>query len=117
MSLVDAYTGALGLCIEMAGGVVIAFGCARGVLELARHIGAADATRRCQLIVADAVLAGLGFKVAATLLHTIELHSWTQIAAFTAILALRTFLKTVVGRERAHLLQSRTALASAMRQP
>lgn len=61
------------------------------------------ALRECRLVVGDAVLDGLGFKVAAALLKTIELRSWDQIAAFAAILALRSLLKFALSRERARL--------------
>jgi uncharacterized membrane protein len=90
----------LALCIEMAGTLIVAAGCLRGLARLIRHAGSHHALSECRFAIADAVLAGLGFKVAAALLKTIELRSWHQIAAFATILALRSFLKLALGRER-----------------
>ncbi len=56
-----------------------------------------------RLLVADGVIAGLSFKVAGTLLKTIELRTWQQILMFVAIFALRTFLKRFFVWERARL--------------
>ncbi|MDQ2817172.1 MAG: DUF1622 domain-containing protein [Candidatus Eremiobacteraeota bacterium] len=56
--------------------------------------------KTARLMVADGALWGLSFKVGATLLKTVQVHSWTQIALFAAILAMRTVLKTVFATER-----------------
>ncbi len=56
-----------------------------------------------RLLVADGAIAGLGFKLAGTLLKTIELHTWQQILMFAAIFALRTVLKRLFIWERARL--------------
>jgi uncharacterized membrane protein len=56
-----------------------------------------------RLIVADGVITGLSFKVAGTLLKTIELHTWQQILMFVAVFALRTLLKQVFNWERGRL--------------
>ncbi|WP_420596403.1 DUF1622 domain-containing protein [Deinococcus sp.] len=61
-----------------------------------------------RLLIADGVLAALNFKVAATLLKTLELQSWQQIAVFAAIFALRTVLKRFFTWERRQL-ESRLA--------
>src|SRR5690348_4142918 len=45
---------------------------------------------------ATGVVTGLSFKLAATLLKTIQLQTWQQILVFTAIFALRTVLKRVL---------------------
>ncbi|GHO58578.1 DUF1622 domain-containing protein [Ktedonobacter robiniae] len=58
-----------------------------------------------RLIVADGIITGLSFKLAGTLLKTIELRSWRQIAMFAAIFALRTVLKRWFAWERSHLQQ------------
>lgn len=98
--VLDWWVVRLALCIEMAGTLVVAVGCARGLVRLIQGAGSHRALRECRLAVADAVVAGLGFKIAATLLKTIELRSWDQIAAFAAILALRSVLKFALNRER-----------------
>ncbi len=51
--------------------------------------------KHAQFIVADGALLGLSFKLAGTLLKTIELHTWKQILIFSTILLLRTLLKRV----------------------
>jgi uncharacterized membrane protein len=49
---------------------------------------------------ATGVVTGLSFKLAATLLKTIQLQTWQQILVFTAIFALRTVLKRVLTWEQ-----------------
>ena len=56
-----------------------------------------------RLLVADGVIAALGYKTAATLLKTIELQSWSAIGMFAAILTLRTLVKRVLVWEEARL--------------
>src|ERR1051326_4698695 len=58
-----------------------------------------------RLIVADGVITGLSFKLAGTLLKTIELHTWQQILMFAAIFTLRTVLKKLFTWERTRLQQ------------
>lgn len=58
---------------------------------------------RARLIAADGVITGLSFKLAGTLLKTIELHTWQQILMFVAIFALRTILKMLFTWERGRL--------------
>lgn len=58
---------------------------------------------RARLLVIEGALLGLSIKLAATLLKTIELHTWEQILMFTAILALRTLLKRVFLWEQTRL--------------
>lgn len=65
-----------------------------------------------RLLVADGVITGLSFKIAGTLLKTIELHTWQQILMFSAILALRTILKRFFIWERTRLEQKDTHLSS-----
>lgn len=70
----------------LAGALVIGGHCIEALVELARSqdLGAA------RLLVIQGSLWGLSLKTAASLLKTMEIHSWEQIAAFTAVLALRT---------------------------
>lgn len=56
-----------------------------------------------RLLVADGALWGLNFKVAGSLLKTITLHTWEQLAFFAIIFALRTLLKWVFTWERARI--------------
>ena len=85
--------------IEFAGALLIVGHCVAALVELARSrdLGAA------RLLVIQGSLWGLNLKTAASLLKMIEIHSWEQIAAFAAILALRTLVKQVMAWEEAHL--------------
>ena len=85
--------------IEFAGALLIVGYCIAGLVELARSRDPAAA----RLLVIEGSLWGLSLKTAASLLKTIEIHSWEQIAAFTAILALRTLVKRVMTWEETHL--------------
>ena len=58
---------------------------------------------KVRLLVADGAVTGLSFKLAGTLLKTIELQTWQQILMFVAIFALRTILKRVFTWERTRL--------------
>lgn len=58
---------------------------------------------RARLLVIDGAISGLSFKLAGTLLKTIELQTWQQILMFLAIFALRTILKRVFTWERTRL--------------
>ena len=85
--------------IEFAGALLIVGYCVAGLVELARSRDLAAA----RLLVIQGSLWGLSLKTAASLLKTIELHSWEQIATFTAIFALRTLVKRVMTWEEAVL--------------
>jgi uncharacterized membrane protein len=76
--------------IEFAGALVIVISIVRAIFSLRRPFD----VPRARLIVADGAIAGLSFKVAATLLKTVALQSWHQIMMFAVILALRTVIKT-----------------------
>ena len=58
---------------------------------------------QARLIVADGAILGLNFKLAGSLLKTIELHTWTQILIFVSIFALRFVLKRIFSWEQAQL--------------
>ncbi len=78
---------------------MIAAHCVAGLVELA---GSCDPAV-VRLLVIQGALWGLSLKTAASLLKTIEIRTWEQIAAFTAILALRTLVKRVMTWEAARL--------------
>jgi uncharacterized membrane protein len=99
----DVWIVGTALCIEMGGSLIVAFGCLRAVVALLSSSGATAGITYARLVIADAVLWGLSFKVAATLLKTTELRSWEQIGAFAAVLALRTLLKHALDWERRQL--------------
>lgn len=58
---------------------------------------------QARLLVADGAIFGLNFKLAGSLLKTIEIHTWTQILLFVSIFALRFVLKRIFTWEQAHL--------------
>ncbi len=64
---------------------------------------------RARLLVAEGAVLALGFKTGAALLKTLDLPNWERIAAFAAILALRTALKRAFAVERAALLAAAAA--------
>jgi uncharacterized membrane protein len=87
--------------IEFGGALIIVGYVAAALLALLRRRGIEYA----RLLVSDGVLWGLSFKVAASLLKTIELHSWQQIATFAVIFALRTVVKRAFTWERSRLVR------------
>lgn len=80
--------------IEFGGALLIVGYCAAALLTLARS-RSLESVRRARLLVAEGAIWGLSFKLAGTLLKTILLHTWQQIALFAVILALRTLLKRI----------------------
>lgn len=99
----DALIGIAAELIEFGGSLVVVTGCCRGLYALAVSRGAAGGIVRARLLVADGVIAALGYKTAATLLKTIELQTWNAILVFTATLALRTLVKRVLVWEEGRL--------------
>jgi hypothetical protein len=87
-TLIAALAGA----IEMAGALVIVW----HVLKAAR-VALSDGALAARAMAASGLVAGLGFKTAATLLKTLELSNWHQIGLFVAVLALRTLIKKTQG--------------------
>lgn len=59
--------------------------------------------KHAQFLVAEGALLGLSFKLAGTLLKTIELHTWKQILIFSTIFLLRTLLKRLFTWEKKRL--------------
>ena len=102
MTLDVAIRGAAVL-IEFGGSVVIAVAMVRGLAAMAAGLGSRCAVVRGRLLVADGVVAALGYKTAATLLKTIELQSWAAIGTFAAILTLRAVVKRVLVWEEGRL--------------
>ena len=85
--------------IEFVGALIIAGYAAAAVVALIR-IQNIDQARR---LIAEGVITGLSFKLAATLLKMILLQSWEQILMFTAIFAIRTLLKQLFAWQRREL--------------
>jgi uncharacterized membrane protein len=93
-----AFILTLAQIIELLGGLLIAVYVtgALGMLVWYRATG----IERARQLIATGAIAALDFKVAATLLKTIELHTWSQVGIFVVILALRVLLKQVFMAER-----------------
>jgi uncharacterized membrane protein len=75
--------------IELVGGLIITGYVVAALWVVARRRGPV----RARLLVAEGVIAGLSFKLAGTLLKTILIQSWEQLALFVAIFVLRFVLK------------------------
>jgi uncharacterized membrane protein len=84
------------LLVDLVAAVVVAGYAAAAMVKLARGCG----VTRARLLIAEGAVLGLSFKVAATLLGTLEIHTWDQILMFAAIFAMRTILKQLFLWER-----------------
>lgn len=82
--------------IQLIGGLVVAYHTLVALNFILRRQG----SDRARIVIADGVLAALGFMVAGTLLNTLALQTWVQIRAFALIFALRTMLKQVFASEK-----------------
>ena len=109
MPVLDHAILTLALLIEFGGGLLVVAGCARGLFRLVAGAGGREGIVAARLAVADGIVAALGFKMAASLLKTIELRSWDAILMFLAVFALRTFVKRALVREEAQLRASGSA--------
>lgn len=78
----------VGYCVAALGALLLG----RGIVQV-------------RLLVAEGVLWGLSFKVAAALLKTLTLRTWEQLAFFVIILGLRILVKWVLTWERARLVR------------
>lgn len=83
--------------IELLAACVIVFHAVRAIAALLGGHGL-DVARG---VIAEGVLAALGFSLAATLLKVISLQQWAQIRTFATVFVLRTVLKRVFQHERA----------------
>ena len=92
----------LAAVIEFVGALLISGYLLAALMALLRRRD----VRQARLLVTDGVIYGLSFKVAGSLLKTIELHTWQQILMFAALLVLRTGLKQVFVWERTELDRS-----------
>ena len=79
--------GAIG--IEFVGALINVGWLCRAMLALVRE----RSLERARELAAQGALAGLDFKLAASLLKTIGLSSWNQIGLFVTIFSLRFVLK------------------------
>lgn len=88
--------------IDLIGGLLVVGYVLAAVVALLRT----GAVAHARLLVAEGAVLGLSFKTAGTLLKTLEIHTWEQIATFGAILALRVVLKQLFvwekGRVQGH---------------
>ncbi len=95
--MVAAASHLLEVLIEAAGNVLLV-GFVLGACGALLRGGGAE---RVRLLVAEGAVLALSFKTGATLLKTLDLPTWDRIAAFAAILALRTALKRAFAAEQA----------------
>jgi uncharacterized membrane protein len=90
---------AVAVLIEAAGSVLLV----GFVLAACGALLRGGGPERARLLVAEGAILALSFKTGATLLKTLDLPSWDRIAAFAAVLALRTALKRTFAAEQAAL--------------
>jgi len=93
------------LLIEAVGSLYVVGYVVAAVWALIRGPGP-DRLAQARLLIAEGALAGLNFKVAATLLKTLQLQSWNQIGLFVVTFVLRTVLKRFFTWEQARLKRS-----------
>ena len=105
MGIESRLIAAGGTAIELLAAVVVAFHACWALAVILRHHDA----DRPRFIIADGVLAALGFSVAGTLLKALALQSWRQIGTFAFVLAFRTLLKQVFKREREQMSKRKPA--------
>jgi uncharacterized membrane protein len=102
MSLLDILNYTIWIVvIEFIGALIIVGYVVAALVSLFRTRNIVQA----RLLVAEGAITGLSFKLAGTLLKTIELHTWEQILLFVAIFALRTILKRLFTWEQSRLRQ------------
>ena len=111
--------------IELLGGLIIAGYVVAALGALLRY--RPSGIERARHLIATGAIAGLNLKVAATLLKTLELHTWSQLGIFAAIFALRVLLKQVFAAEghdvraaaeaSAHIASSSSAATSGDQAP
>ncbi len=87
------------LVIDLIGALLIVGYVVAGAIALIRGKGVTIA----RLLAAEGAVWGLSFKVAGSLLKTIELRDWDQILMFCAVLALRILLKRLFAWEEQRL--------------
>ncbi len=108
---VDLVIHSAALLIEFGGSLLVVLGCFRGLYILLKGGLSHGAIVEARLIVADSIIAALGFKTAASLLKTTELQSWQAIAMFAAIFAIRTVVKRALQWEERRLRLERAEAA------
>ena len=87
--MLAAVSHAVAVLIEAAGSVLLV----GFVLAAGGALLRGGGLERARLLIAEGAVLALSFKTGATLLKTIDLPTWDRIAAFAAVLALRTVLK------------------------
>ena len=86
--------------IEFGGALIVVAHATTALIALALRRRTIEQAR---LTLVEGALSGLGFKLSATLLKTIVLQTPRQMAVFAAVLALRTFIKAALARDRQRL--------------
>ena len=76
--------------IEMVGAIILCAYLLQSLFQSLRHWHELE---YAQVIAANGVVIALDYKLAATVLKTLALNGWQQIAAFVAILSIRIIVK------------------------
>lgn len=85
--------------IDFAGAVIVMVYCVVAIGVVLRERDPAKARH----LVAMGAISGLTFKLAATLLHTLVVTSWSQVGMLAFVVGLKTVLKWTFARERGRL--------------
>lgn len=85
--------------IDFGGAVIVTIYCVLGLWVVLRERDPAKA----RYLVATGALSGLTFKLAATLLQTLVVASWSQVGMLAFVVGLKTVLKWTFVRERGRL--------------
>lgn len=89
--------------IEFVGGGIIVGYIIAALWVIVRQHGMNHGITRARVLVAEGAVWGLNFKLAAALLKTLTLQTWSQFGFFVFIFALRFVVKKVFASEEARL--------------
>ena len=90
----------MALTIEFVGALIIVVSVGVAIARLLRN----ETLESARLAVAGGVVNALSFELAGTLLTTVTVHTWRQIATFAVVFAIRTLLKRLFSWEYARLV-------------
>lgn len=99
----------IGIAIDLLTAVVVAYHVGWALVLIVRGRGS-DAAKA---VVADGVIAGLGFGVAGSLLKTIALGDWPHLRMFAFVFVFRTLLKRVFQQEQLAVTRRLDVVASS----
>jgi hypothetical protein len=97
----------LTLTVEVLGSLVMMFYVVKAWKQL---LSRRPNRKQASLFLAEGAINSLSFKLAATILKLLYVHSWVQIGAMASVVALRTILKRAFARQQERLIASSTPI-------